>query len=234
MKLRSRRAAIGAAAGALAVAAVVAAPGPAQSQGGVTDDFSLIMMVHTSSSSFGNLPGVNPWGGVKRSGTLYRYRSIPCTGPAPVNNIASDLPTYGNRVANSRAPASMRAHPFQFRLVKAKGKWEMRGSITFTVCKLSGGPTPDPDPIADADKPKIHMRFRAAFDRVNGEMLNWHGTFRILGGTERYAGLTGSGSIAGYLFCFNPAGCTNLGRKYLDGQMVLHGRYSDPTPQLGS
>ena len=59
------------------------------------------------------------------------------------------------------------------------------------------------------------------------------GTFKIVGGTERYADLKGGGRIGGYFFFFffAPEGCPAKGA-YLDTQMVLEGTYSDPTPQL--
>jgi hypothetical protein len=211
---------------------MAAGPGEAQKRAGVAGDFSLIMMAHTSSSTFGDLPGVNPWDGKRRAGTTFRYRSIPCTGLAPVNNISSDLPSYGARVPESKAPSSLRAHPFQFKLRKVDGKWQMRGKMTLTVCQLKGGPTPDPDPVPDADKPKINLDFTATFNKHSSENLNWSGTFRLRGGTGRYEDLTGSGTIGGYLFCFAPDGCKKIGKGYLDTQMVLKGKYEDPTPQL--
>lgn len=206
----------------------------AQAGGGVTGSFSAIMMVHTSSGGFGQLPGANPWNGTYEAGEGFRYRSIPCTGNAPVNNISSDLPSYGTRVAGSRAPSSMRAHPFGFRVRKYKGRWEMQGSVTFTVCKLAGGATAANDPVPDAAKPKIVMGFRAQFKRETPELVRWTGRFRIEGGTGRYEGLTGNGQISGYFMCFAPEGCAATGGKYLDGQMALSGTYRDSTPQLTS
>jgi hypothetical protein len=211
------------------------APAQAAQEEGVRGDFSAVMMIHTSSSSFGNLPDVNPWGGERRTRDTFRYRSIPCTGNAPVNNISSDLPSYNTRVAGSRAPSSMRAHPFRFRVRKnADGEWEMSGGITFTVCKLAGGPTPANDPIPDPNKPKIRVRFRSTFTKMTNESLHFAGRFRLTGGTQRYEDLTGSGEIAGYFMCFNPQGCAALGGKYLDGQFVMHGQYRDPTPNLAA
>lgn len=200
----------------------------------VGGDFSLIQMIHTTASTPNfTVPATNPWNGSRTTGKNFTYRGIPCTGAAPVNNIASDLPTYGARVQGSRAPSSMRAHPFRIRLRRAReGGWEMLGRVRFTVCKLSGGPTPAPDPVPDADKSKIDMRFKARFNRVSVENLNWSGTFTLNGGTGRYEDLEGSGQIAGYFFCFNPQGCGGTGRNYLDGQFVMDGEYRDPTPQL--
>lgn len=220
------------------VAAVGSAPAQkrasaAQAEGGVKGSFSLVMMVHTVSSTYGTLPDTNAWNGTYRAGSDFRYRSIPCTGNAPVNNLASDLPSYGGRVAGSRLPSSMRAHPFGFRVRQYKGRWEMQGAVTFTVCKLGSGPTPAGDPVPDEAKPKIRIGFRVQFKRESTEAVRWTGRFRIEGGTGRYEGLTGSGQIAGYFACFGEPGCGD-GGVYRDGQMVLTGTYSDPTPQLGS
>ena len=230
------------AAGAAAVIFAGSAPaadnpgtaGRAAQDQGVSGDFSAVMMIHTTSSSYGDLPGVNPWNGRKSQGTRFAYRSIPCTGNAPVNNISSDLPSYGTRVARSRAPSSMRAHPFRFRLRKRDGRWEMSGRITFTVCQLQPGPTPTTETVTDARKPKIFVRFNATFKRETVESLHWSGTFRLRGGTQRYNDLEGSGQIAGYFMCFAPEGCAALNKGYLDGQFVMQGSYRDPTPELAA
>ncbi len=225
---------------ALAGSAALVAGAPAQRTSaaaapaaGVKGSFSLVMMVHTSTGGFGTLPGVSPWNGTYAPASHLKYRSIPCSGNAPVNNIASDLPSYGTRVAGSRAPSSMRAHPFGFSVRKFKGRWEMYGSIRFTVCKLGGGPnTAAEDTVPDADKPQIVVGFRAAFKRETAESVRWTGRFTINGGTGRYADLKGSGDIGGYFMCFAPAGCAATGGNYLDGQFTMQGDYSDPTPQL--
>lgn len=235
--MSQRRTAAFAAAGALALGAGgVATSGIAGAQGedGVSGRFSLVMMVHTSSSSFGDLPGVKPWDGARKKTSGFTYRSIPCTGNAPVNNIASDLPSYGTRVKNSRAPSSMRAHPFKFRVRKRRGTWQIVGTITFTVCKLGAGPTPANDPVPDETKPKIRVSFVAPFKREGHELARFRGRFRITGGTQRYQDLTGKGEIAGYLFCFAPQGCTQVGYVYRDAQFTMSGRYKDPTPDLAA
>ena len=200
----------------------------------VSGNFSLVMMVHTNASAGNfNVP-TEPWNGALRNNAVFTYRSIACTGNAPVNNIASDLPSYNTRVAGSRAPSSMRAHPYYMRLKRTSRGWLMRGTIVFTVCRLGGGPNPSDDPVPDADKPKINMRYEARFTKVNGELVRYNGRFRIIGGTQRYEDLTGSGSMAGYFFCFQPSGCAANGGNYADGQFVMHGSYRDPTPQLAT
>jgi hypothetical protein len=205
----------------------------AAGEGEARGRFSLIMMVHTNASAGNFNVDTDPWNGDLRDGALYTYRSIACTGNAPVNNISSDLPSYNTKVAGSRTPASMRAHPLYMRLSETKKGWVMRGSIEFTVCQLRSGATPSNDPIPDANKPKIRMRYTARFARSTQEAIRWHGTFKIVGGTQRYEDLTGSGEIAGYFFCFQPEGCAGNDGNYADGQFVMHGSYRDPTPQLG-
>ena len=213
----------------------VAASSPAD-QPGVRGKFSAIMMVHTRSSTYGDLPGVRPWNGARVKGSGGEYRSIACNQNAPVNNISSDLPSYGTRVKGSRAPASMRAQPFGFEVRRNKRtkRWEMVGSVRFIVCKLGPGPTPVDDPVPDANKPQIVIGFRAPFKKESPELVRFAGRFRITGGTQRYNDLRGAGRIAGYLFCFAPDGCAARGGNMLDGQFVLNGKYHDPTPDLAA
>ncbi len=222
--------------GAGASLGLLASPGGAQtSERGVRGQFSTILMVHTAQSTpTFQVAETRPWDGRRQRGRVFSYRSIPCTGPAPVNNISSDLPSYNGRVESSRAPSSLRGHPFAFRVERTRRYgWVLRGLLELTVCKLGPGPVAAPDPVPDARKPKIRMRFRAPFRRVTGEVAHFAGRFEIIGGTQRYADLKGSGRIAGYFFCFDPEGCQAKGGRYLDAQMVLHGRYADRTPQLG-
>jgi hypothetical protein len=223
---------------AVAVAAVLAlassgsAAAPRRTDRGVSGHFSLILMVHTLGSiPEYSVPATHPWSGALESGATYSYRSIPCTGNAPLNNISTDLPSYGSRVVGSRPPVSVRGLPFAFKLQRVKKVWQMRGSISLAVCKLSGGPNATPDPVPDVSKPKIVFAFAARFTRMTPEEIEYRGTFRIAGGTGRYADLTGSGTIAGYLFCFAAEGCAAKG-SFQDNQMVLQGSYHDPTPQL--
>lgn len=201
---------------------------------GVRGSFSLQQMFHTSTAQFPTLAGVRPWNGRDRSASSFVYRGIPCTGQAPVNNIASNLPSYNGRVKGSRSPVSTRFHPFRFRVQKTRRGTEMLGEITMTVCQLRNGPTPNPDPVADPAKPKIRIAFRAEFERQNAEEVRFAGTFRLRGGTQRYEDLSGSGTISGYLFCFAPPGCGGTGGRFLDGQVSLQGRYADPTPELAA
>lgn len=223
---------------AVAGSFAVAGGAPAQRKasaaqaGGVSGNFSLVQMVHTTNQSISGIPAANQWNGANVAGSGFIYRGIPCTGNAPVNNISSDLPSYGTRVAGSRAPSSMRAHPFGFSVRQKAGRWEMFGSIRFTVCKLGGGPNAEGDPVPDTQKPQIIVGFRATFTRETPELVRWKGRFTITGGTQRYADLKGSGEIAGYFLCFAAEGCAASGGNYSDGQFTMQGSYSDPTPQL--
>ncbi len=200
---------------------------------GASGNFSLQAMMHQSTAQFPQLPGVRPWNGRSRD-SVFAYRSIPCSGNAPVNNISSNLPSYNGRVRDSRVPSSTRLHPFRFRARRVGRFVLMTGRTTLTVCQQKSGPTPNPDPVSDASKPKIKIVFKARYRRENAEHLRFAGTFDIVGGTERYEDLTGSGTIAGYLFCFAPEGCTGTGGNFLDGQLSMQGTYADPTPQLAA
>lgn len=197
---------------------------------GVKGTFSLQAMAHTSTAQSPTLFNVKPWDG--RSLGRFSYRAIPCSGNAPVNNISSDLPSYGTRVAGSRSPSSTRLHNLSFRVAKTSKGTEMLGKSSIVVCQLKSGPTQNPDPVSDEVKPRIRITWRATFDPGNPETIPFRGTFKIVGGTQRYEDLTGTGTIAGYLFCFAPAGCANSGGKYLDAQLSMQGDYADPTPQL--
>jgi hypothetical protein len=201
-----------------ALAALAAPSGPARA-GGAEGSFGLAAMVHTH-----NWPAsaeVLPWDG--RSAGSFTYRAIPCSGNAPMNNIGTNLPTYNGLIPGSRSPASTRSHPFAFTVEQGA----MRGTIALTVCQLRPGPTTDGRP--DAERDRIDIAFTAAADRRTAEETIFSGTFRITGGTGRYAQLTGSGTIRGYFMCFDPRGCEagNEGR-FRDMQYVLEGTFRDP------
>lgn len=186
---------------------------------GVRGQFSAVVMVHTP--DWPAATDVKPWDG--QSDGTFIYRSIPCSGNAPVNNISSDLPTYNTRVPGSRSPASTRAHPLEFTVESGR----LKGRISWTVCQLQGGPTTDG--IPDSTRDRIYVDFEATAHRVTAEEVVFSGSFRLAGGTGRYSDLTGEGTIAGYFFCFDPQGCgANQGR-YRDGQFVMLGTYYDPT-----
>jgi hypothetical protein len=197
-----------------AVLAPVAAPAYA-----LEGTFGLAAMVHTF--DWPSNTAVKPWDG--KSNGEFIYSAIPCSGNAPMNNISSNLPTYNSLIPGSRSPASTRSHPFRFTAKNAK----MTGHITLTVCKL--GPGPSKDDIADANRDRITIEFVAEANRRTGEETIFDGTFRIAGGTGRYAKLTGEGTIRGYFMCFDPKGCAqgNQGM-FRDMQYVMEGRFSDP------
>lgn len=216
--------------GAAAAATLAAGPAGAQDTRAVRGDFSLQAMAHQSTAQAPTLFNVRPWNG--RSLGRFSYRSIPCSGNAPVNNISSDLPSYNTRVAGSRAPSSTRLHNLTFRVVQGKRGKVMLGTTSIVVCQLRSGPTPNPDPVSDEVKSRIRVTWRARFVRNNVESVRFRGTFRLVGGTQRYEDLTGTGTIAGYLFCFAPAGCAASGGRFQDAQVSMQGSYRDPTPQL--
>lgn len=232
-----RMATIGVSLGALAALGAGAGAGAdegakrAQTQDEVRGRFQLIQMMHVGTAQFGVLPRTAPWDG--RSRGNFGYSGIPCTGNAPVNNLGSNLPSYNGKVPGSRLPSSTRMQPLAFTVARRKGGGlEMRALMTLVVCQLRPGPTADPDPIPDADKPRIFIAFRARFARESSESLTFRGRFKIRGGTQRYRDLTGRGTISGNLLCLGPQTCAQRGGRYYDGQVTLEGSYRDPTPQL--
>ncbi|MDP8974814.1 MAG: hypothetical protein M3N28_00285 [Actinomycetota bacterium] len=194
---------------------------------GLSGDFTLMQMVHTRQYQDVDLgiENPNPWDGMEQGGP-FRYAGIPCTGNAPVNNIATNLTTYNSRLPGSRSPASTRNHPIEFTVKGSK----LEGTIVLTVCKRTGGPTDPSDPIPDGDKEKIFFSWQAQYQRTSPEEVSFTGTFRITGGTGVYEDLKGNGQMSGYLFCFAAEGCASpsIG-EYRDAQYTMQGRYKDPT-----
>ena len=99
----------------LQVAGLPVPPGP-RSESGLRGYFSAVLMVHTP--DWPAATDVKPWDGFT-DGT-FTYRSIPCSGNAPVNNISTDLTTYNTQIPGSRVPASTRAHPLEFTVQAGK------------------------------------------------------------------------------------------------------------------
>ena len=213
-----RRRSLGRAVGALALASLAGASVHAEQ--GASGNFVLQAMTHTP--DWPTATDVVPWDGV--SDGSFTYRAIPCTGNAPLNNISSNLPTYSNRVPGGRSPASTRAHPMKFTVEKG----QIKGTIAFTVCRLTPGAVPASDETKDADRPKINIAFTAKTNKVTAEEVVFKGDFEIAGGTGRYEKLTGKGMISGYMFCYDPKGCVANQNKFRDMQFVIEGTYSDP------
>lgn len=198
---------------------------------GVQGTFSMIIMAHTGGSPGAyQVTDAQAPGSELEAGDEFTYRSIECSGDAPVNNIASDLPSFGAQIQDSRVPVSMRAHPLRFEVLEVEGEGVgVSGRMTATVCKLGPGPTPEDDPVADEEKPVIHFDFTGTLDQVSDDSTTFDGEFEIAGGTGRYERLSGSGEMTGYLFCFAPEGCEDT---FDDSQFVLRGDYSHPDPRL--
>jgi hypothetical protein len=213
-------------------AGVAAGTAPAPVQPPATtgaETFSLMQMVHTAAAPSGSsvpVPAV-PWNGSSTSGR-FRYSGIPCSGNAPVNNIATNLTTFNSRLPGARSPASTRMHPLEFGATDlGNGSHRLDGTIVLTVCARTGGPTPAGGPVADPDKEKIFLDWSAVAVRTSPEQVRWAGTFTITGGTGTYEGLSGRGEIGGYFFCFAPASCETAGQ-FQDGQLAMQGVYSTP------
>lgn len=195
----------------------------AQQQPGVTGNFSLMAMVHTTTFDDQGTPRqTTPWDGETGQGS-YSYASIGCDGNAPVNNISTNLTTYNSQLSGSRSPASTRNHPLQFTVAPGS---TLQGTVALTACKLERGPTTDG--VADSQRNKIFIEWSTRYERTSPEEVRWSGGFRIVGGTGVYRDISGGGSISGYFFCFAPEGCNSLG-EFRDGQYTMTGSFHDPT-----
>lgn len=202
----------------------MAGEGPADLEG----VFTLFAMVHTLGFEGAHGPEeAVPWDGSPAAAGPYTYASRPCSGHAPVNNLSTDLPALGGAVPSGRVPVSTRTHPLRFTVREDEAGLHLEGSITLTVCQLQSGSTPDPDPVADVDKPRIDVTWTATVDARSPELVSWSGTFSLVGGTGIYAQLRGDGHIAGYFFCFDPEGCASVGA-LSDSQYAMIGRYRLP------
>jgi len=200
---------------------------PAPGASGARGAFSVMQMVHTTAFNSGAVENPAPWNGADAGGP-FRYAGIPCTGNAPVNNIATNLTTYNSRLPGSRSPASTRMHPMEFSVEAGPNDtFRLRGRSTMVVCQDRGGPRPAPDPVPDAEKARIFFDWTAEAVRTSAEEVSWAGSFTIAGGTGEYADLRGSGDIAGYFFCFAPEGCASIGQ-FRDGQFAMSGTFDDP------
>lgn len=188
---------------------------------GLKGNFSMMLMVHTP-----GWPAAGdsaPWDG--RSDGNFVYRAAPCSAAnAPVNNNSSDLPSYNTRVPGGRVPAATRALPMRLSIENGR----IRGTVHLTVCKL--GPGHATDNRSDAERDKIVFEIQMMPERFGAEEVGVHGSFRIAGGTGRYADLTGKGRIAGYFFCYDRKGCgADKAHRYRDALFTLHGSFFDPT-----
>ncbi len=203
----------------------------AQDGGAVTGEFQLLAMVHSTDAQNENRLVASPWNGSAEGS--FSYRSRPCTANAPVNNLSSNLPSYNGRVSGSRLPSSTRILPLSFKVLRTKKGTRVLGATAdIVVCQLTSGPTPNPDPVPDAQKPRIRIAFKVPFTRHTSESTSYGGSFRIVSGTGRYEDITGSGTIQGNFFCLGARRCAERGGAQFDGQLTLQGTYRDPTPNL--
>lgn len=196
------------------------------------DRFNLIGMAHSSPSTPSGLPievETNPWDGSSTGGP-YSYASAPCTADAPINNVSTNLTSLNTRLEGSRSPASTRLHPLEFEVlsVEEDGSGEMEGSVELVVCHPRFGVTPPG--IADTERDRIMFEFTASFTQPTPEETTWVGEFQIQEASGVYAGMQGSGQIAGYLMCLGPERCGEGGPR--DAQVAMIGSYEAPEEAL--
>lgn len=186
------------------------------------------LSVHTHSSQFGGPSG---------AGTLFEtdplpfppgradfsYSAIPCNRPAPFNDQALVFrPGYPGLVS----PAAVR-HFVEGTLTpttRSGDRGIVRGNITTILC-LNG--------MLQADR--IFLTFHGRYTRTSDNEVVMTGTFRIAGGTGRFADLSGAGSMEGQLTCLPPilqregaADCADLG-VFSDSVIRLRGSFVDTT-----
>ncbi|MDQ3570044.1 MAG: hypothetical protein M3396_05340 [Actinomycetota bacterium] len=195
----------------------------------VTGQFSL--SVHTHSRQFGSPSGVqtlfptNPLEYPVRSGG-FSYSSIPCSSPAPFNDRAlAFTPGYPDL---GSGPLAVR-HRVKGVVVTTNGSdaGTVRGTITTILCQ-NGQETKD----------RIRFRFEGQFVVTSQNEAMVNGTFRVLGGTGRFAGLHGDGSVTGRFTCLPPAlqragarNCAELGA-FSDAVFNLQGSYANRHPRV--
>ena len=209
---------------------VLVAPAGAQQQAPsrnvVRGSFSL--SVHTHSSQFGGPSG---------PGTLFEtdplpfrpgrsdfsYSAIPCNRPAPFNDQALVFqPGYPGLAS----PAAVR-HFVQGTLTpttRSGDRGIVRGNITTILCL---------DGMLQEDR--IFLTFHGRYTRTSDNEVVLTGTFRIAGGTGRFADLSGGGSMEGQFTCLPPilqreraTNCADLG-VFSDSVIRLRGSFLDTT-----
>lgn len=182
--------------------------------------FCLFAMVHTLGfvAPDGTRDTV-PWDG-RTPGGPFSYASKPCSAEAPVNNVSSDLPVLGGVLEHGRVPASTRTHPLRFAVSRASGATVLRGTISLVVCQLGPGSTTEA--VADVDRPRIEVTWRAPAQRCGARLVTFQGTFAVMGGTGPYRSLQGAGDIGGYFYTADPEAPAGV---LLDAQYGLLGRY---------
>lgn len=198
---------------------------------GQGEPFSLLAMAHTSrvENPSHRVEGppikTTPWNGEQEGGP-FSYSSIRCIDDAPLNNIATNLTTYNSRLPNSHSPASVRLQPLQFNVLNGGSSGEVRGTITLVACGVAPAEELDlEETTPDNERDQVRFDWRANYEKTSSQEVAWTGTFEIKQGTGAYQGITGSGDISGYFFCF---GKCNPGQPFRDTQLTMIGTYNAP------
>jgi hypothetical protein len=212
---------------ALVTPLVVSWPAAAQQRGdALRGTFS--MSVHMHSSEFGGPSG---------AGTLFQtdplsfppsrgsfsYSSIPCNQPAPFNDFALRFEPGYPGVAT---PAAVR-HFLEGTVTpttRSADRGIVRGTITTILCQ---GGVQQPD--------RLLFTFLGRYRLASDNQLVVTGSYRLAGGTGRFAGISGGGSLEGELTCLPPilqregaTNCADLG-VFSDAIFRLRGNFLDPS-----
>ena len=217
---------------ALALVASVAITAPAGAQPNDTRNGArggLSQTAHTHSRQFGSpsgAPTLFPTDPLEFPVTEghFSYSSVPCNRPAPFNDAALVFhPGY----PGVRSPAAVRyLIDGTVSEISATGdRGTVEGTITTILCENG----------QEGDRYFVSFEGRFRVTSENEAVIQG-GTFRIVGGTGRFADLTGQGSIKGSFTCLPPVlqrnraeDCADLGA-FSDAVFRLKGHFADPTP----
>lgn len=153
----------------------------------------------------------------------FSYSSVACEDPARFNDVALSFdPDY----PGIEDPAAVR-HLVEGEVtdVHQDGRisGETKGTVTTFLCEDG------------EESDQIHIEFEGRSTQTSDNEAGFEGTFKIEGGTGRFADLEGEGSMAGSFTCLEgvlerePAeDCADLG-VFSDAVFQLEGTYTDPT-----
>jgi hypothetical protein len=199
---------------ALATAAPATAKPPPSDEEVASGRISLT--VHTHSSQFTDtLFPTSPLPFPITEASAGTYSSIPCSEPAPFNDVALDFTPDFPGIDD---PAPVR-HFVEVAVTPTQGNMgTIEGEITTTLC-VNGEESND----------RIFTSFEGTYKQTGGS-LKVQGTFQITGGTGTFDDITGEGTITGEITCLasRDATCAQLGL-FSDAVFSLQGTFSDAT-----
>ena len=211
-------------ASAAVIAPAGAQHGPTGARSPVTGQLSL--SVHTHSSGFGSPSGAptlfstDPLE-IPVASSPFSYSAIPCSSPAPFNDRAlSFSPGYPGLGSGPLAVRHL-VRGDVTTTTRSGDRGIVEGTITTFLCQNG------------QEQDRVQFRFVGRFQVTSANEAVVAGSFRIVGGRGRFAGLTGGGTITGRFTCLPPvlarAGatdCADLGA-FSDSVLMLQGSFAN-------